>query len=222
MDHSLVYPYRICKIRKKRTTLKKPWQPNTFNHTPFPLQLDSSLLGKRMVGLDPESNHGALSFPHLLRHFDVGLYRWLIRYVYIPLGGSQHGLFHKLISMAMTFSFVCLWHGCHDYLQCWALLNCVCVILENSITHFLCWPPLHSAIECSLSSSMRRRGLALISAFSTAMLILSNLFFLGGIHIGRVYWERVFMQGWSSIALPVLGCLYCFAQVGLEMDRKKT
>ncbi|XP_027032448.2 protein-cysteine N-palmitoyltransferase HHAT [Tachysurus fulvidraco] len=162
------------------------------------------------------------SFQGMWRHFDVGLYRWLIRYVYIPLGGSQHGLFHKLISMAMTFSFVCLWHGCHDYLQCWALLNCVCVILENSITHFLCWPPLHSAITCSLSPSMRRRGLALISAFSTAMLILSNLVFLGGIHIGRVYWERVFMQGWSSIALPVLGCLYCFAQVGLEMDRKKT
>ncbi|KAG7328758.1 hypothetical protein KOW79_008702 [Hemibagrus wyckioides] len=160
------------------------------------------------------------SFQGMWRHFDVGLYRWLIRYVYVPLGGSQHGLFQKLISMAMTFSFVCLWHGCHDYLQCWALLNCVCVFIENSIRHFLCWPPLHHTIVYSLSLPMRRRGLALISAFSTAMLILSNLVFLGGIHIGHVYWERVFMQGWSIMALPVLGCLYCFAQVGLEMDRK--
>ncbi|XP_060789246.1 protein-cysteine N-palmitoyltransferase HHAT isoform X1 [Neoarius graeffei] len=134
------------------------------------------------------------SFRGMWRYFDVGLYRWLIRYVYVPLGGSQHGLFQKLISMAMTFSFVCLWHGCHDYLQCWALLNWVCVLIENSITLFLCWPPLHHATVCYLSPPMRRRGLALISAFSTAMLILSNLVFLGGIHVGCVYWERVFMQ----------------------------
>ncbi|KAF7704872.1 protein-cysteine N-palmitoyltransferase HHAT isoform X1 [Silurus meridionalis] len=161
------------------------------------------------------------SFQGMWRQFDVGLYRWLIRYVYIPLGGSQHGLFQKLISMAMAFSFVCLWHGCHDYLQCWALLNWVCVFTEISITHFLCWPPLHHTVLCFLTPPMRRRGLALISAFSTALLILSNLVFLGGIHVGRVYWRRVFLEGWFTMGVPVLGCLYCFAQVGLEVDRKR-
>ncbi|KAF5909556.1 protein-cysteine N-palmitoyltransferase HHAT, partial [Clarias magur] len=134
------------------------------------------------------------SFRGMWRYFDVGLYRWLIRYVYVPLGGSQHGLFQKLISMAMTFGFVCLWHGCHDYLQCWALLNWLCVFIENIITLLLCWRPIHDVIVCYLSPPVRRRGLALISTFSTAMLILSNLVFLGGIHISRVYWERVFMQ----------------------------
>lgn len=42
---------------------------------------------------------------------------------------------------------------------------------------------------------MERRCLAFLSAFSTAMLILSNLVFLGGTHIARIFWKRVVIQG---------------------------
>ncbi|XP_066538109.1 protein-cysteine N-palmitoyltransferase HHAT isoform X2 [Hoplias malabaricus] len=134
------------------------------------------------------------SFRAMWRYFDVGLYRWLIRYLYVPLGGSHRGLFQKLLSTAVAFSFVCFWHGCHDYLQCWALLNWAGVLVENAIALFLSSPPLHDTIVRFLSPQMQRRGLAFVSAFSTALLILSNLVFLGGIHVGRVYWKRVLLQ----------------------------
>lgn len=49
--------------------------------------------------------------------------------------------------------------------------------------------------ERNLSAAMGRRCFALVSACSTAMLILSNLMFLGGTHVGRVFWKRVFVQG---------------------------
>lgn len=55
---------------------------------------------------------------------------------------------------------------------------------------------LFQQVRC-LSPRMQRRGFALISAFSTAMLILSNLVFLGGIHVGRIFWKRMFVQGLS-------------------------
>ncbi|XP_035388584.1 protein-cysteine N-palmitoyltransferase HHAT isoform X5 [Electrophorus electricus] len=162
------------------------------------------------------------SFRGMWRHFDVGLYKWLIRYLYVPLGGSHHGPFQKVISTALAFGFVCFWHGFHDYLQYWALLNWLGVLVENIIAVFLTSPPLHRIIVCYLSPRMQRRGLALVSAFSTAMIILSNLVFLGGTHVGHVYWKRVFVQGWSTMAVPMLAFLYCFAQVGLEVDRKQS
>uniref|UniRef100_A0A8C2IL36 Hedgehog acyltransferase n=1 Tax=Cyprinus carpio TaxID=7962 RepID=A0A8C2IL36_CYPCA len=178
----------------------------------------------RLDGLEPPKLPRCVSimysFTGMWRHFDVGLYKWLIRYIYVPLGGSRHGVFRKLVSTALAFGFVCFWHGCHDYLQYWALLNWIGVLVENVLALFFSSRPLHHIIVRCLSPRMQRRGLALISALSTAFLILSNLLFLGGIHVGRIFWKRLFVQGWSSLAIPVVAFLYCFAQVGIEWDMR--
>ncbi|KAM4606977.1 protein-cysteine N-palmitoyltransferase HHAT [Polymixia lowei] len=156
------------------------------------------------------------SFTGMWRHFDEGLYRWLIRYIYVPLGGSHHGPVYKVLSTGLAFGFVCLWHGGHDYLQYWALMNWAGVLMENGLKTLLTSPFIHSIVEKNLSAPMKRRCVALLSAFSTALLILSNLVFLGGTHVGRIFWKRVFVQGWCTIAPPMLVFLYCFAQIGLE------
>ncbi|XP_038151592.1 protein-cysteine N-palmitoyltransferase HHAT [Cyprinodon tularosa] len=156
------------------------------------------------------------SFTGMWRHFDEGLYRWLIRYIYVPLGGSRHGLLYKVLSTGLAFGFVCFWHGGLDYLRYWALMNCAGVLVENGIKYLFASPCLRSIVEQNLSLATQRRCTALLCALSTAMLILSNLVFLGGIHVGRIFWKRVFIQGWSTIAPPMIAFLYCFAQVGLE------
>uniref|UniRef100_A0A3P9N2Z0 Hedgehog acyltransferase n=1 Tax=Poecilia reticulata TaxID=8081 RepID=A0A3P9N2Z0_POERE len=154
------------------------------------------------------------SFTGMWRYFDEGLYRWLIRYIYVPLGGSRHGPLSKVFSTSVAFAFVCFWHGGQDYLRYWALMNWAGVLVENAIRSLFGSSRLHAVVNFSLA--MRRRCAALLCAFSTAMLILSNLVFLGGTHVGRIFWKRVFVQGWSTVALPMLAFLYCFAQVGLE------
>ncbi|XP_023183114.1 protein-cysteine N-palmitoyltransferase HHAT isoform X3 [Xiphophorus maculatus] len=156
------------------------------------------------------------SFTGMWRHFDEGLYRWLIRYIYVPLGGSRHGPLSKVFSTGVAFAFVCFWHGGQDYLRYWALMNWAGVLVENAIRALFASSRLHSVVEQNFSLAMRRRCAALLCAFSTAMLILSNLVFLGGTHVGRIFWKRVFIQGWSTVAPPMLTFLYCFAQVGLE------
>lgn len=71
------------------------------------------------------------------------------RYIYVPLGGSWHGPLHKLLSTGVAFAFVCFWHGGHDYLQYWALMNWAGVLVENGVASLLSLPRVRVTIVSS-------------------------------------------------------------------------
>ncbi|EDL95019.1 rCG20100, isoform CRA_b [Rattus norvegicus] len=162
------------------------------------------------------------SFTGMWRYFDVGLHNFLIRYVYIPLGGSQHGLLGTLLSTAMTFAFVSYWHGSYEDLWCWAALNWLGVTVESGVRRLLQTPCVRETLARHLSPQARRRLHALLASCSTSMLILFNLVFLEGIQVGKTYWNRIFLQGWPWVTLSVLGFLYCYSHVGIAWAQTYT
>lgn len=45
--------------------------------------------------------------------------QWLVRYIYIPLGGSRVPLWRQLFNIAVVFTFVALWHDMTAQLLAW-------------------------------------------------------------------------------------------------------
>lgn len=59
--------------------------------------------------------------------------RWLVRYIYVPLGGSKPGRWWNVF---VVFLFVALWHDVEAKLLMWGLLNGVFFVLEALIKGF--------------------------------------------------------------------------------------
>ncbi|CAM9783967.1 unnamed protein product [Lampetra planeri] len=183
-------------------------------------------LAMHLDGVQPPPLPRCVSITHgfsdMWRNFDVGLHRWLLRYVYVPLGGSQGGALRQAISCGAVFLYVFFWHGAQAYLLFWATLNWLGVTVETGLGRALSSTPAERlSLGGRLSPLGQRRLLGVIAGASTAMVILSNLVFLGGTAVGAVYWDRVFLQGWPWTTLGVLSFLYCCAQFGMDWDQAK-
>ncbi|XP_057807474.1 membrane-bound O-acyltransferase gup1-like isoform X3 [Salvia miltiorrhiza] len=63
------------------------------------------------------------------KNWHASFNKWLVRYVYIPLGGSQK----KLLNVWVVFTFVAVWHDLEWKLLSWAWLTCIFFIPEMLI-----------------------------------------------------------------------------------------
>ncbi|XP_059648355.1 membrane-bound O-acyltransferase gup1 isoform X2 [Cornus florida] len=63
------------------------------------------------------------------KNWHASFNKWLVRYMYIPLGGSQR----KLLNVWVIFTFVAMWHDLEWKLLSWAWLTCVIFIPEMMV-----------------------------------------------------------------------------------------
>jgi len=58
--------------------------------------------------------------------------RWLVRYIYVPLGGANY----RWANVWAVFGFVAIWHDINPKLLAWGGMNAVFMTVENLVTDF--------------------------------------------------------------------------------------
>lgn len=121
------------------------------------------------------------TFAGFWRSWHGSLHVWILRYMYVPLGGKKW----RLVIAWPIFVFVGLWHDLELRWVAWALLNCVCLCVEGVV---LLGVRKSTALARYRSASCWRYLSILASVINIYFLMLSNLAILYGF---RGSWDFV-------------------------------
>lgn len=76
------------------------------------------------------------SIKEFWRRWHITLSTWFRDYLYIPLGGNQHGLFRTIINLLLVFTLCGLWHGSNWVFIVWGLYHGSFLVLERFFPKF--------------------------------------------------------------------------------------
>jgi D-alanyl-lipoteichoic acid acyltransferase DltB (MBOAT superfamily) len=77
------------------------------------------------------SPYTALNVQDFWRRWHVTLSRWLMTYIYIPLGGNHAGFARTLINLFLTFLIGGIWHGAGETFVLWGVMHGVALVLHR-------------------------------------------------------------------------------------------
>jgi alginate O-acetyltransferase complex protein AlgI len=87
----------------------------------------------RMMGISLPENFNwpyiAKNIEDFWRRWHISLSSWIRDYVYIPLGGANHGRARKLANVMIAFSLCGLWHGANWNFVLWGLYHGVGLVI---------------------------------------------------------------------------------------------
>lgn len=107
------------------------------------------------------NTHSGMAF---WRHWHRSFNQWLIRYMYVPLGGSKY----PLLNIWPIFFFVALWHDVEPRLFVWSLLICAFILPEMAIR----WASNHFGWH---KHPHHGRATAFLAGINILMMGLSNM-----------------------------------------------
>ncbi|KAI5658296.1 hypothetical protein M9H77_27089 [Catharanthus roseus] len=132
--------------------------------------------------------------------------KWLVRYMYIPLGGAQR----KLLNVWVVFTFVALWHDLEWKLISWAWLTCLFFIPEMLVKSTAKSVQVHGAFGKCIFRELH----AVAGALTITCLVVANLvgFVIGPSGINWLLSAFLQKQG-----LPTLGGMFFTFYIGTKL-----
>ncbi|KAJ7068615.1 glycerol transporter [Mycena amicta] len=132
---------------------------------------------------------------------------WLLRYIYIPMGGARN----VILNMILVFTFVALWHDLTFKLLAWGWLASLIVVPEVIARYLLPEAKYGTA-------AWYRHVCAVGGVFNLLLLMVANLVgFVVGIDGTQFFLQRVFgtTEGWGFFAISAV-CIFCAVQLMFE------
>ncbi|RWW79421.1 hypothetical protein BHE74_00012294 [Ensete ventricosum] len=132
--------------------------------------------------------------------------KWLVRYMYIPLGGSQR----KLLNVWAIFTFVAVWHDLEWKLLSWAWLTCIFFapeILIKSCSNAI-------QVRSAFGMCIQRELSAIAGAVTISCLMVANL---AGFVMGPSGIKWLISRLLHKDGLPILGGTFTTFYVGTKL-----
>lgn len=172
-------------------------------------------------GLEPPGQPQCVYSKHRMTDFwkliDKGLHKWLVRYIYIPCGGSRNGVFRAILSLTVSFCFVVLWHRPTPRHIWWGALSWLGVLVEYIALEVYRTEAVKEFERKHFSPQWSRRFRGFLSSFAFGFLIITNLIFLAGVKMGNIYITRFYTENiWATILIHV--SLYGGAQSSMNLE----
>uniref|UniRef100_A0A2N9ETK6 Membrane-bound O-acyltransferase C24H6.01c n=1 Tax=Fagus sylvatica TaxID=28930 RepID=A0A2N9ETK6_FAGSY len=173
--------------------------------------MDVFIIGYGICGIEaPENMPRCINNCHNLEGFwknwHASYNKWLVRYMYIPLGGSRK----KLLNVWVIFTFVAIWHDLEWKLLSWAWLTCLFFIPEMILKS----AASALQVESSLGQFVFRELSAVAGAITITCLMVANLV---GYVIGPSGIHWLVSQFLQKEGLPVLGGMFLTFYIGTKL-----
>jgi len=155
----------------------------------------------RLLGIELARNFQMPLFSRnpseLWRRWHTSLRKWILDYIYLPLGGNRGSKLHYILLMFFIFGFSGLWHGANITFVCWGILNgmyFLVYILTDNLVHYK-QPPSPGRIFPTLKEFSK-------ILFTFFLATIMRIFFRSpDIYVAKAIFTKVFSS--SLFAIPV-------------------
>ena len=152
-------------------------------------------------------------YSDMWRHFDRGLYDFIKRYIYVPLGGSRVSPWRLAVTSLLCFVFIYIWHGVDVSILAFCAANFIGVNCERLGSKIDSEVKARSVITNSISMFVYERFKVVVSMPLLALSLLGVFTFLtGNIEVGKLYVERMLYNSFPVPLLPLMLVFYAFIQ----------
>lgn len=116
---------------------------NLYLYADFSAYSDIARGVARLLGIELTQNFKMPFFSRnpgeFWRRWHTSLRKWMLDYLYLPMGGNRGSKLQYVVVMLFIFSFSGLWHGANMTFVCWGLLNGIYFlpyILTDKLTRY--------------------------------------------------------------------------------------